>query len=412
MMASERRVAVVGVGFRSPIGNTLDAMRQAFQNGHSGVEQMPHWSEMENLRTRVAGNCKTDLDAKSVPRKYRRSMGRVGLLATLAAQDAVSDSGVPADEIASPDCGVSFGSTTGSSQAQEDFLRQVFMKRDLRGLLSSSYLQFMSHTCAANVALRFATKGPLIASCTACTSGSQGVGFGYEQIKMGRATFMLTGGAEEMHIMDAAIFDILRATSTRYNDRPSQTPRPFDADRDGLVVGEGGACLVLEELDHARRRGARIYGEIKGYGTTCSGTHLTNSDVDGIASTMRAALDDAEMSADQIQHINAHATATETGDVAEAAAVHRVFGAEVPVSGLKGYMGHTLGASGALESIASLLMLGDQFIAPTHNLDNPDPACAPLQHVMGDARPHRFQIAMNNNFAFGGVNTSLIFSLI
>jgi 3-oxoacyl-[acyl-carrier-protein] synthase II len=270
----------------------------------------------------------------------------------------------------------------------------------------------MSHTCAANISMMFHTKGPLVASCTACVSGSQGIGFGYEAIKNGKATVMLSGGAEEMHFYNAAIFELLRATSVKYNDTPDKTPRPFDAERDGLVVGEGAGCLVLEEYAHAKERGAKIYAEIIGYATNCDGAHLTNPSAEGMAGVMLLALKDAGMDSDKIGHVNAHATATDVGDTAEAEAISMVFGDKVPVSAFKGYMGHTLGACGALESIITICMMNEGFMAHTKNLETPDPGFPKLNHIMKEAVEKPFTIGMNNNFAFGGINTSLIFKKI
>jgi len=294
----------------------------------------------------------------------------------------------------------------------ESFFKQASTNRSLKGLQSSSYLQFMSHTCAANIAIMFQARGPLIASCTACVSGSQGIGFGYEAIKQGRASIMLTGGAEEMHFMNAGVFDIMRTTSTGYNQEPELTPRPFDHNRDGLVVSEGGACLVLEEYEHAKKRNARIYAEILGFGNNCDGSHLTSPGVEGLISSFKLALKQSGLAIEDIGHINAHATATEAGDIAESKAIFSLFGDTVPVSGFKGYMGHTLGACGGIESIITILMMREGFMAPTKNLETPDPLCAPINHIMGDVRDEKFTVGMNNNFAFGGINTSLIFSTI
>ena len=407
-MTREKRVVVTGIGLRSPLGHTLPDLHAGLLAGRSGIRAMPAWAALQGLRTRVGAAC-DGIDANQIPRKYSRTMGRVGILAALSVRDAIADSGLSADLVASPSCGVAFGSTTGSSAAQEDFLRPILQDKSIRGLLSSSYLQFMSHTCAANIALMFGCKGPLIASCTACTSGSQGIGIGYEQVRFGRVPVCVAGGAEELHVLHAGIFDIMFATSSGFNQTPEQTPRPFDRRRDGLVVGEGAGCLVLEEYEHARSRGAAIHSEIIGYGSGCNGTHPTNSDPDGICIAINAALRDAELAATDIQHINAHATGTDVGDAAEAEAVHRIFGAKVPVSALKGYLGHTLGASGALESIATILMMKEGFMAASKNLDEPDPKMPPLDHVLGSARQASIKIAMNNNFAFGGINTSLVF---
>jgi len=410
-MTLDRRVVVTGIGFLSPVGNTLSELSWAIQNDLSGIRKMPEWGKIQNLRTKVAGICQ-HVDESKIPRAYRRTMGRVAILAALAAKEAVVDSGLSENDIASSHCGVSFGSTEGSSGAMENFVRQAFGNMSLKGLRSSSYLKFMSHTCAANLAIMLKTRGPLIASCTACVSGSQGIGFGYEAIKQKRADIMIAGGSEEMHFIDAGIFEIMRTTSTKYNDRPEATPRPFDRARDGLVVSEGGACLVLEGYEHARKRNAHIYAEVLGFGNNCDGAHLTHPSEDGLSDVMRNALAEARLNVDDIGHINAHATGTEAGDIAEANAIHAVFGNRTPVSGFKGYLGHTLGACGGIESIITILMLSEQFIGPTKNLDEPDTRCAPINHVLHEARDHHFTIGMNNNFAFGGINTSLIFSLI
>ncbi len=410
-MSEKRRVVVTGIGVLSPVGNSMDAISAALKTSQSGIIKMPEWDAIENLRSKVAGVCK-DIDEKTVPRKYRRTMGRVAILSAIAAIDAVRDSGLDDEDIASESCGVSFGSTEGSTTSMEKFFNQASTKHSLKGLQSSAYLQFMSHTCAANLAILFQAKGPLIASCTACVAGSQGIGFGYEAIKQGRASVMITGGAEEMHFMNAGVFDIMRATSTEYNDRPDLTPRPFDRERDGLVVSEGGACLILEEYEHARKRDARIYAEIRGFGNNCDGSHLTSPGVEGLINAINLSLKYSGLSPDDIGHVNAHATGTEAGDIAEAAAIFSVFGKKTPVSGFKGYMGHTLGACGGIESIITILMMREGFMAPTKNLETPDPRCLPINHVTGDVRDAGFRIGMNNNFAFGGINTSLIFSLV
>jgi 3-oxoacyl-[acyl-carrier-protein] synthase II len=409
-MGNDRRVVVTGMGLRSPIGNAPSELSASLKSDQTGVVVIPEWEQIGNLRTRVAGVC-DGIDESVIPRAYRRSMGRVSALAALSAQDAIRDAGLSEEVIGSTDCGLSFGSTAGSSKSLEKFLLRILGNRSLRGMQSSTYLHFMSHTCAANLAMMFSIKGPVVASCTACVAGSQGIGFAYQNIKDGRARVMLGGGAEEMHFMAAGIFDIMRATSTRYNDRPHMTPRPFDTERDGLVVGEGAGCLVLEEYEYAKRRGARIHAKILGFGNNSDGTHLTSPNVEGMAGAMRIALQDASLAPEKVDHINAHATATEAGDIAESEAIYRVFGDRVPVSALKGYMGHTLGASGAIESIATIMMLKESFMAPTRNLKKPDPRVAPVRHVMGEVREKKMSIGMNNNFAFGGINTSLIFKV-
>jgi 3-oxoacyl-[acyl-carrier-protein] synthase II len=407
-MGDKLRVVVTGMGMRTPVGNTFKEVTAALKTGESGIRYMPDWEKIERMRTKVAGLCDIEGEEASIPRHFRRSMGRVAILAALAAMDAVKDSGISADEIASPACGVSFGSTAGSTSEQVLQMGRMVQNQSLAGVPSSAYLKGMSHTCASNLATMFHCRGPFIASCTACVSGSQGIGFGYEAISRGKAPIMITGGAEEMYFMHAAIFDVLMATSSNYNGRPQETPRPFDVARDGLVVSEGAGCLILEEYDHARRRDANIYAEILGFWTNSSGMHLTDSDPEGLEECMRAALKDARVRAEDVEHVCAHATATKGGDKAEAIATQSVYGSKTPVTALKGNMGHTLGASGAIEAICAILMGREGFMSHTLNLVEPDPDFPPLHHIMKEPLDRGFSLGVNNNFAFGGVNTSLV----
>jgi 3-oxoacyl-[acyl-carrier-protein] synthase II len=408
----KRRVVVVGMGIRSPIGNTLGELVKSLKERRSGISIMPEWQHLKGLRTRVAGLCDIKGEEESIPRQYRRSMGRVAMLAALSAIDAVKASGLGEEEIASQACGVSYGSTEGSVRSQMDYIGNMIQNRSLEGIPPSWYLKCMSHTCAGNLSVLFHTRGPFLASCPACVSGSHGIGFGYEAIQSGKADIMITGGADEVDILSAAVFDLMMATSCNYNERPSETPRPFDEKRDGLVVAEGAATLVLEEYERARKRGAPILGEIEGFWTNGSGAHLTNSDARSMEECLLAALKDAGRGSAEIQHVNAHATGTTQGDEVEATVINKIYGPDVPTTSIKGYMGHTMGACGAIEAIATLLMMREGFVAPTLNLENPDPALPPLNHVIGEPRDQRSCLAASNNFAFGGVNTSLVLSLV
>jgi 3-oxoacyl-[acyl-carrier-protein] synthase II len=336
-------------------------------------------------------------------------MGRDSLFATRASELALADAGLFDHPVLGDGrTGVAYGCTQGSPRALEVYARQFYGKQTTSGIRGSDFIRFMSHTCAANVAQFFGVRGRIIPATSACTSGSQGIGYAYEAIRFGRQDVMLAGGAEEIDGIDAAIFDILLAASTR-NDEPTRTPRPFDTARDGVVVAEGAATLVLEELSYARARGARIVAEVIGYGTNCDGMHMTNPSPEGMEQVMRLALADAGIDASAVDYVNAHGTGTEVGDVAESHATHRVFGERVPVSTLKGHMGHTLGACGALEAWISLEMLREGWVAPTLNLEEQDPRCAPLDYVMGAPRELAAETIVSNNFAFGGVNTSLVF---
>lgn len=403
-----RRVVVTGIGLATPIGHDLDAASRSLRTGRSGVRRMPQWDAIGALQTRLAGRI-DDLELTGRwPRKKVRSMGRVALLATHASEQAVQDAGLTAEELTSGAVGLAHGSTHGSSHELEAFARRVFTSQSLAGVESTGYLKYMSHTTAANLALFFGIKGRVVPTCAACVSSSLAVGTGYELVRSGLAEVMICGGAEELHYMHAAVFDVLFATSTRFNDRPAESPRPFDRQRDGLVVGEGAATLVLEPLERARARGARIHCEILGYGSNCDGTHVTSPSVEGMAGAMRLALADARLAPARVQYVNAHATATVVGDACESRATLEVLGPDVAVSSTKGLTGHTLGACGAMELAFTVAMMRDGFLAPTTNLEEPGPDCAPLDYVRNGPRQARVDVAMSNNFAFGGLNTSLV----
>jgi len=406
----KRRVVVTGMAGISPLGSDWPAVRAALLASRTGVRVMPEWDVYEGLHTRLgAPVCDFSVPAH-YPRKKVRSMGRVAVMATRATELALADAGLAGDaSVTDGRTGIAYGSTSGSPPAMAVYADAFYTKHSLKGIAGTDYLQFMSHTCAANLAQFFGITGRVIPTCSACTAGSQGIGYAYEAIASGRQEVMVAGGAEELHAVNAAVFDIMFATSTR-NTEPNRTPRPFDRDRDGLVVGEGAGTLILEALEHARGRGARIYAELTGFGTNGDGTHITNPDVRGMQTVMELALKDGGLAPGAIGYVNAHGTATEAGDIAESAATYRVFGDGVPVSSLKGALGHTLGAGGALEAWITIMMLDEGWLAPTLNLDVPDPRCAPLDYIRGEPRTRSVDHVMSNNFAFGGVNTSLIFS--
>lgn len=408
---SGRRVVITGIGLASPIGNDLPTVSDALRNDRHGIRFKPEWDKVSGLATRLGADV-VDFDMSNIPRKKARSMGRVSLLATFATDRALKDASLDEELLKSGSVGLAYGSTHGSSSAQEEWCRQLFANEGFSGLSSTAYLKFMSHTCAANLAFFYGIRGRIVTTCSACASASHAIGYGYEAIKYGLSEVMVCGGAEEMHFSHAGIFDVLFATSRTYNDRPELTPRPFDAKRDGLVVGEGAGTFVLESYERAVARGARIHGEILGYGTNCDGTHVTSPSVQGIGDAMRLALADAQLSADRIDYINAHATATEVGDICESLATHEVFGSRVPISSTKGFTGHTLGACGAIESAFCIAMLNEGWLAPNRTLDSVDPRCAPLDYIGKTPRDTKPSIIMNNNFAFGGINTSLIFGKV
>lgn len=403
------RVVVTGVGAFSPIGHDWQTVSSRLRARKNAVVVVPALTEYEGLTTHLgAPAAPFDLDESKWNRKTTRSMGRVALLAVLATEKALAQAGLLNDPwIRSGDVGISYGSCSGSNAALIEFGRFVFQK-SLEGVKATTYIRMMPQTAPVNIGVHFGLTGRIITTTSACTSGSQGVGAAYEAIKHGHQVAMVAGGSEEFDATQVAIFDTLFATSGS-NESPALTPRPFDARRDGLVVGEGACTLVLESLEHATARGATILAEIVGYGTNSDGSHVTQPNRQTMGQAMRLALADARLPPDAIGYVNAHGTATRQGDIAESGATFDVFGQRVPISSLKSYMGHTLGACGSLEAWMSIEMQREGWFCPTINLDEVDPQCAPLDYLRGDGRAIDTEFVMSNNFAFGGINTSLIF---
>ena len=285
-----RRVVITGMGVDSPIGVGLPENVASLRAMRGGIRPMPEWGKIPDLHTRIGGPVRgIDLFAH-YPRRKRRTMGLVGLLAMHAADEAIAQAGLTEAILGNKRCGVAYGSTTGSSHALEDFCGPLFTQHTMRGLDSSSYLKFMTHTCAANLASTYGIRGRVIPAISACTSGSQSIGYAYEAIRGGAQDVMIAGGAEELHYATAVTFDLLMATSVRYNEQPELSPRPFDTRRDGLVIGEGAGTVVLEELEHALARGARPLAELVGFGTNCDGLHIPAPSEEGWRGAMVLAL--------------------------------------------------------------------------------------------------------------------------
>ncbi len=407
--APRTRVVITGIGLTTPIGHSMREVSSSLRENRHGITVAPDWADIAHMQTRLAAPVQNL--TLHYPRKRTRTMGRVSLLSLYATEQAIADAGLSEDVFGDGRTGVAYGSTNGSSAANEEWSRKLFVYRGLQGIQSTEYIKFMSHTTAANLAIYYGITGRVISTCSACVSASQAVGAGYETIRAGIQDVMLVGGAEELHYSHAAIFDIMYATSTR-NDTPDLTPRPFDKERDGLVIGEGACTFVLESYERAKARGAHIHAEILGYGTNCDGTHVTNPSANGMAGAMQLALEDAQLSPDRIDYVNAHATATEVGDIAESLATAKTLGVSVPISSTKSFTGHTLGACGSIEAAFCVAMMREGWIAPNRTLDEVDPRCAPLAFVGKEARDEKPRICMSNNFAFGGMNTSLILGVV
>lgn len=405
----KRRVVVTGMGGLTPLGTGWEKTGSALREMRSGVRRMEGWDDIKDLRTRL-GAPVTDFDEETsgYNRKKTRTMGRVSFMAVKATEMALEDAGLLGSPLVGAGrLGVSYGSTYGSPPAYEEFFTHTVLHRNLEGVKATAFIKFMAHTCAANIAQYFGTRGRIVPTTCACTAGAQGIGYAFDAIRDGYQDMMIAGGADEQHYLSTAVFDLMFATSCR-NDAPTTSPRPFDKDRDGLVVGEGAATLILEDLEHALARGARIHAEVLGWNTNCDGNHMVHPSGEGMEAVMRGALADARLDSAEIDYVNMHGTATEIGDIEESNATRRCFERAVPASSIKGYMGHTLGACGAIEAWSCIAAMNEGWIPPNLNLETPDPRCGELDFVTTprESAPRKF---MSNNFAFGGVNTSLIF---
>lgn len=402
------RVVVTGMDGICPIGNDWDAILNNLKKGCNGVQYMEDWGCYKDLNTRLAAPVKGFEKPTHYLRKQVRSMGRVALMSTAVTEKALADAGLLGDaRITDGRMGVSYGSSTGSTDAIADF-GHMLLNHASSNINANSYLKMMAHTSAVNIGVFFGLKGRVIPSSSACTSGSQGLGYAYEAIKYGHQKLMVAGGAEELCATEAAVFDTLYATSTK-NSTPELSPRPYDQDRDGLVIGEGACTLILEERDHALQRGAKIYAEILGFGTNSDGSHVTQPQADTMHKAMVLAMGQSGLSASDIGYVSGHGTATGRGDIAETIATERLFG-KIPISSFKSFTGHTLGACGALEAMVAIKMMHLGWFHGTANLDNVDLECGDLDYLTGSGRELTTSYVMSNNFAFGGINTSLIFA--
>ncbi|MDG6896251.1 beta-ketoacyl-ACP synthase [Volucribacter amazonae] len=404
-----KRVVITGIGGITAFGNHWQSIKTAFQAKKNAVKAM-QWDNLPELEAKLAAPIPNYQAPTHWTRKQLRSMGKVSQLCVDAAERALQQANLWIDNHIDPQLcdgrmGVACGSSTGSTQDTRDV--GLMMSGLDNHFNANTYIRMMPHTTAANLGIFFGLTGRIIPTSSACSSGSQGIGYAYEAIKYGLIPMMLAGGGEEFCPSEVYVFDSLYAAS-RNNDHPSQTPRPYDRDRDGLVIGEGACIFVLEELEHALARNAPIIAEIVGYGANSDGAHVTRPQKETMQTCMALALKDANLTPPQIGYVNGHGTATEQGDIAETLATADLFG-KIAISSQKSYLGHTLGACGALESWFSIEMMRDNWFAPTLNLDNIDPRCGQLDYIQYEGRNIYTDYVMNNNFAFGGVNTSLIF---
>ncbi|HOO36001.1 MAG TPA: beta-ketoacyl synthase N-terminal-like domain-containing protein [Smithella sp.] len=406
----ERRVVITGMSAITPIGHGKDQIVQSLLNGTSGIKPLREEEFLSSfIHSKVYGTVDYPVEY-DFKRNHRKTMGPVAYYACQVAREVLEQSGLTEDFITSGRLGVAFGSIHGSPTIQRNIYKIFFGAQDkiaVKEIGAVDYLKSMVHTTAVNITKMFGITGRVISSGTACTTSSQSIGYGYESVKFGMQDAMLCGGADEYDTTTVAVFDNLLACSTAFNNIPSKTPRPFDKDRDGLVVGEGAGAVMLEEYEHARKRGATILGEVIGFACNNNGGDMILPNLTGITNTLKLGVETAKINPEEVDLISAHATATKMGDIIEAQAINAVFGHNPHVIGLKSYTGHTMAACGAIETIMALYMMQEGFIAPTLNLENIDERCAMLKHVQ-KLTDHPVKTAAIQNFAFGGVNTMLM----
>ena len=404
---SNKRVVITGGSIVSALGSEWQDILAKLKAGKNCVRKMDEWERYARMNTKLAAPI--DFTMPDYPRKKTRGLGRVAKLALVSADKALASAGINQDdpELKNGRYGIAYGSSMGSVDSIMDFYSMLVMD-DISKMSATTYIKAMPQTCAANIGVFFGLTGRIITTNTACTSSSQAVGFAYETIRQGIQDLMLAGGAEELSPADAAVFDTLFAASSK-NDNPDKTPAAYDKNRDGLVIGEGAGTLILEEYEHAVKRGAKIIAEIVGFGTNTDGTHITQPNRNTMGIAMKLALEDAKLDPASIAYVNTHGTATDAGDVAESWATVDVFQRPVPASTLKSYIGHTLGACGVIEAWIAINMMKEKWFCPNLNLEELDPRCGPLDYITGNGRNIDGEYIMSNNFAFGGINTSLIF---
>ena len=406
-----KRVAITGAGAISALGHEWKTIRENILQLKNRVRYMHEWDQYPELQTRLASPVDDFVIPAHYTMKKKRGMGRVAQMAAVATEQALIHAGLFKDPIISSDeTGVAYGSATGSSDAAMEFFG-LLEHKSMAKLNGTTYLRMMSHSAAVNISVLFGTCGRMYTTSSACTAGSQGIGFAYEAIRSGQQTIMIAGGAEELCPTQAAVFDTVYSASVK-NATPDLSPRAFDTQRDGLVLGEGACTLILEEWDHAVARGAKILAEVVGFATNCDGNHLVRPNQATMAKVMQKSLQDAQLNAEQIHYISGHGTATVHGDIAESLATQEVMGSQIPFSSLKSYIGHSLGACGSLEAWLGIEMMNENWFSPNLNLDELDENCGQLDYIRNEVRELTAQYFMSNNFAFGGVNTSLIFKRV
>ncbi|MDZ7713021.1 MAG: beta-ketoacyl-ACP synthase I [Rhodovibrio sp.] len=400
-----RRVVVTGLGVVSSIGNNQHEVTESLKAGQPGITFAEEYAE-RGFKSQIHGSIKIDLE-QHVDRKLRRFMGDGAAYNYVAMNEAIADSGLETSDVSNPRTGLIMGSG-GPSTSNQVQAADIARERGIRRIGPYMVPRCMSSTNSANLATAFKIKGMSYSISSACSTSAHCIGSAYEQIQLGKQDVMFAGGGEELHWTLSMLFDAMGALSTHYNDTPETASRPYDKNRDGFVISGGGGVLVLEELEHARARGAKIYGELIGYGATSDGDDMVAPSGEGAARCMQLALHGLGNS--KVDYINAHGTSTVAGDVTELRAIREVFGEEVPaISSTKALTGHAQGASGVQEAIYSLLMLDNDFMAPSVNIETLDPEAEGMPILTERTDNAGLTCVVSNSFGFGGTNCSLAF---
>ncbi|WP_049630871.1 beta-ketoacyl-ACP synthase I [Cellvibrio sp. pealriver] len=402
-----KRVVVTGMGIVSCLGNDKSAVLDALRAGRSGIKFQESYKEM-GFRSHVAGSIDINL-SELIDRKVLRFMGDAAAYAYLSMQQAIADAGLSEEQVSNERTGIIMGSGGASSMnlvEAADILREKGLKR----VGPYRVTQTMGSTTSACLATPFKIKGVNYSISSACATSAHCIGVALEQIQLGKQDIVFAGGGEEEHWTLTALFDAMGALSTKYNETPGQASRAYDANRDGFVIAGGGGCLVIEEYEHAKARGAKIYAEIVGYGATSDGYDMVAPSGEGAVRCMKQALATVE---GDIDYINSHGTSTPVGDLAELRAIKETFGANIPaISSTKSLTGHSLGATGVQEAIYSLLMLENDFICASANIETLDPEAEGMPIVLKRQDNVKLNRVMSNSFGFGGTNATLVFQRI
>lgn len=402
-----RRVVVTGIGIKSSIGNSPEEVLGSLREGRSGIEYCAKYAEL-GFRSHVHGPIRLELDAL-IDRKLKRFMGDAAAFTYLAMRDAIADAGLSEAQVSAPRTGLIAGSG-GSSTENMLLATETLREKGARKVGPTMVPRIMSSTISACLAVAFRIKGINYSISSACATSAHCIGNAVENIRLGRQDIMFAGGGDEVHWTDTLLFDGMGALSSAYNDRPEKASRPFDAARDGFVISGGGGILVLEEMEQARSRGAKIYGEVVGYGATSDGFDMVKPSGEGAARCMHQALETVQ---GDIDYINAHATSTPAGDIAELDAIREVFNGKIPrINSTKSLSGHGLGAAGVNESIFSLIMMRHDFISASANIDTLDDRARGFPIVTQRIDGAGLKTVMSNSFGFGGTNATLVFQRI